>query len=82
MEILQRWLSQKGDGAAVALATILTGLGVDPQALVAAIQTEQKTVLLEDLARVRKQAEEAGVTKTEWEKITPKLDVADEVEVN
>lgn len=79
MNILQRWLNQKGDGAATALASVLTALGVDPNALVAAIQADQKTVLLEELARVRKQAEVAGVTKTEWEKITPKLDVADEV---
>lgn len=73
MEILQRWLNQKGDGAATALATVLTGMGVDPQALVAAIQGEQKTVLLEELARVRKQAEAAGISKDEWEKITPRL---------
>lgn len=74
MDKLQAWLNQKGDGAATALGTVLTGMGIDPLALVAAVEGEQKAVLLEDLARVRKRAEESGITKDEWEKIQPRLD--------
>lgn len=76
MDILQTWLDQKGDGAAVALGTVLTGMGIDPLALVAAVEADQKATLLDDLAKVRKRAEEAGVSKDEWEKITPRLDTS------
>lgn len=78
MDKLQTWLNQKGDGAATALGTVLTGMGLDPLALVAAIEADQKATLLDDLAKVRKRAEEAGVSKDEWERITPRLEVAAE----
>lgn len=74
MDTLQCWLNQKGDGAATALAATLTDIGVDPQALVAAIQGEQKTVLLEELARVRKRAEAAGISKDEWRLVGAEAD--------
>ncbi len=40
MEVLQKWLNQKGDGAATALAAILTGLGYDPEAVQSACAAE------------------------------------------
>lgn len=73
MEILQSWLNQKGDGAAVALAAVLAPLGVDEAALVAAVSGERKAKLMEELATVRKRAEAQGVSKEEWEKVVPRL---------
>lgn len=73
MDKLQTWLDQKGDGAATALAAVLTGMGLDPLALVAAIEADTKAGVLEQLAAVRKRAEESGVSKEEWEKIQPRV---------
>lgn len=47
---LQRWLNQKGDNAATALATVLTGLGIDPAQVVAAIEAEQKAARVDEWA--------------------------------
>lgn len=74
MEILQTWLDQKGDGAAAALFAALPTIGTDPAALVEAVQADQKAQVLDDLAKIRKRAEESGVSKDEWEKIQPRLD--------
>ena len=50
MDTLQRWIAQKGDGAANALAAVLTSLGYSPDAVIAAIQDEQKSTRLAELA--------------------------------
>ncbi len=50
METLQRWIAQKGDGAANALSEVLTSLGYSPDAVIAAVQDEQKSTRLAELA--------------------------------
>lgn len=50
MDTLQRWLNQKGDNAATALADVLTGLRVDPAQVVAAIEAEQKAARVDEWA--------------------------------
>lgn len=50
MDALQRWLNQKGDGAAEALCKLLPGLGCEPEALCQAIEAEAQATRLEELA--------------------------------
>lgn len=50
MDTLQRWIAQKGDGAANALSAVLTSLGYSPDAVIAAVQDEQKSTRLAELA--------------------------------
>lgn len=73
MDILQTWIRLKGDGAALALDAHFRTLGWDSAALLAAIAAERKSQILDELATKRKEAEAAGVSKGEWEKIEPKL---------
>ena len=62
MDTLQRWIAQKGDGAANALSAVLTSLGYSPEAVVAAVQVEQKQVRLAELAD---QLAAEGIDETE-----------------
>ncbi len=50
MDTLQRWLAQKGDNAANALSEVLTSLGYSPDAVITAIEADQRATRLTELA--------------------------------